>query len=274
MAIKLEDKPNVDAPGGDYPYGNIRDNTGSGNGTPVNKLVYADFHQFFARLLAQSGVVANNLPDNNANGFQYFEALQAIIDSSVAGLIDLKGDLDASSNPNYPVALKGDSYIITVEGKVGGASGKSVQSGDYLIAKADNAGGTEASVGASWFVLERNIPAPVWNDITLINGWAAFVDAPIAPKPQYRIDEFGVVHLRGVLNASGATAQTFTQSLPLADYDSLRFISVDRTTDTYKTVIIGQSGANSNGQIVSYNTTHRYHLDGIKYNLRSIHPYP
>ena len=50
MAIKLEDKPNTVAPNADYPYGNIQDNTGSNNGTPVNTLVYSDLHQFFAKM--------------------------------------------------------------------------------------------------------------------------------------------------------------------------------------------------------------------------------
>lgn len=75
---------------------------------------------------------------------------------SAEGSIDLQGDLNASGNPNYPAASKGHAYYISVAGKVGGASGKVVNIGDLLIAKADNAGGTEAAVGTSWFVLESN----------------------------------------------------------------------------------------------------------------------
>lgn len=78
MAIKLENKTNVTAPGGDYPYGNIKDDTGVGDGTPVDKQVYADFHQFFARMLALSGITANNLPDNQTNTFQYYLALKKL----------------------------------------------------------------------------------------------------------------------------------------------------------------------------------------------------
>jgi hypothetical protein len=69
----------------------------------------------------------------------------------------LKGDLDCSTNPNYPSAVNGDTYIITVAGKVGGASGKAVEVGDMVIAKADNAGGTEGSVGSSWIVVQGNV---------------------------------------------------------------------------------------------------------------------
>jgi hypothetical protein len=77
--------------------------------------------------------------------------------TDVAGLLDLKGSTDASANPNYPSASKADMYVITVAGKVGGASGKAVEVGDMLLALADNAGGTEASVGTSWVVLQANL---------------------------------------------------------------------------------------------------------------------
>lgn len=75
MAIKLLDKPNVESVSYDYPYGNIKDNPGDNTGTPVNKLVYADFHQFFAKMMAESGIVYNDQPDNATDGFQYWLAL-------------------------------------------------------------------------------------------------------------------------------------------------------------------------------------------------------
>lgn len=77
--------------------------------------------------------------------------------ATTTGLIELKGDQDCSANPNYPAADKGDAYYVTVAGKIGGASGKSVDVGDVFVAKADNAGGNEAAVGTSWFVLEHNL---------------------------------------------------------------------------------------------------------------------
>jgi hypothetical protein len=83
MAIKLENKVNTEAPSATYPFGNIKDNTGSNNGTPVDKNVYADFHQFFAKMMNESGIVYNDLPDNNTDGFQYFMALIKIIRTSL-----------------------------------------------------------------------------------------------------------------------------------------------------------------------------------------------
>lgn len=80
MAIRLQDKPNTDAPDSDYPYGNIKDKIdGVQEGTPVDKEVYADFHQFFAKMFAESGLVYNGLPDNDYSGFQYYEALLEVL---------------------------------------------------------------------------------------------------------------------------------------------------------------------------------------------------
>lgn len=75
MARSLSGKPNVTAPGGDYPLGRIKDDSGAGDGTPVNELVYGDIHQFFAKLMDIAAVAPNELPDNNADGFQLIEAL-------------------------------------------------------------------------------------------------------------------------------------------------------------------------------------------------------
>lgn len=81
----------------------------------------------------------------------------AEVASAVTGLLDFKGSTDCSANPNYPSASKGDAYYVSVAGKIGGASGKSVDVGDVYVASADNAGGAEGSVGTSWFVLEHNL---------------------------------------------------------------------------------------------------------------------
>ncbi|MEB2775238.1 hypothetical protein SYJ56_07955 [Algoriphagus sp. D3-2-R+10] len=64
--------------------------------------------------------------------------------------------LDCSTEPNYPAADAGDSYKVTVAGKIGGASGILVQVGDLITAITDNGGGTEAAVGTQWFVLQAN----------------------------------------------------------------------------------------------------------------------
>jgi hypothetical protein len=99
----------------------------------------------------------DNMASNSDTKIPTQQSVKAYIDASVVGLLDFKGATDASTNPNYPSALKGDTYVISVAGKVGGASGTSVEVGDMIVATADNAGGTQASVGTSWRVLEHNL---------------------------------------------------------------------------------------------------------------------
>jgi hypothetical protein len=83
------------------------------------------------------------------------------VNAAVAGLLDDKGAIDCSANPDYPSALKGDCYRVTVAGKVGGASGGTVEVGDVVICSADNAGGSQASVGTSWYVVQANLSGAV-----------------------------------------------------------------------------------------------------------------
>lgn len=101
--------------------------------------------------------VDTSLSANSDTRIATQKAVKAYVDSAVTGLLDLKGSTDCSANPNYPSALKGDAYYVTVAGKIGGASGKTVEIGDVYVALNDNAGGTEASVGTDWFVLNQNL---------------------------------------------------------------------------------------------------------------------
>lgn len=78
MAIKLTTKQNTDPAVYPWPYGKIRDNSGPNDGTPVNTQVYGDYHQFFAVLLQNGSIVANDLPENSNNSFQYSLALANI----------------------------------------------------------------------------------------------------------------------------------------------------------------------------------------------------
>ncbi len=69
-----------------------------------------------------------------------------------SGGMVIVGALDCSGNPNYPAAKEGDVYTVSVGGKIGGASGTSVSIGNLIICLTDNAGGTQAAVGTSWYV--------------------------------------------------------------------------------------------------------------------------
>ena len=87
-------------------------------------------------------------------------ALQTQIDAintTLASGLKLKGDIDCSANPNYPASAVGDTYVVTVAGKIGGASGEDVQIGDYIICKTASAAGTHAVVGANFFIVQTNL---------------------------------------------------------------------------------------------------------------------
>ena len=76
----------------------------------------------------------------------------------ISGPLLYKGATDCSTNPNYPsAAAAGESYIVSVDGKIGGASGPNVTTGDMFISKTVNAGGTQAAVGSSWNIVQANI---------------------------------------------------------------------------------------------------------------------
>jgi hypothetical protein len=84
-------------------------------------------------------------------------AVRTYVSNALTSVYRIKGSTDCSTNPNYPAATAGDAYVVTVAGKIGGASGDPVDVGDVYFAVVDNAGGTKAAVGASWDILEHNL---------------------------------------------------------------------------------------------------------------------
>ncbi|HXP52173.1 MAG TPA: hypothetical protein VN922_19610 [Bacteroidia bacterium] len=85
MAFSILSKPNVQAANAEFPFGNIRDKIdGTQEGTPVNTLVYGDFHQFFAKIMDLAGIAFNNIADNAYDGYQYVTALITIINNLIA----------------------------------------------------------------------------------------------------------------------------------------------------------------------------------------------
>jgi hypothetical protein len=96
MAIGLENNPNNSAITVAYPYGGIKDNTGLGDGTPINKFTNDDIHQTIRKLLELAGITPNGLPDNVTNGFQYVNALDKLYKNYI-------GIIGNSSNTTFTV---------------------------------------------------------------------------------------------------------------------------------------------------------------------------
>lgn len=184
MARSLASKPNVVSPGGDYPYGRIKDNPGDNSGTPVNEEVYGDFHQFFAKLLAQAGFAANGNPENSANGFQYNEAVDEIIDDALALLeADLLGEID---NLQDQIDVFGNKVIIEI--------------GDWNIYV--TGGGTGSATKSVPHGLSANVFKKIREMSVVVRNDADTDYYPIATVATIRVDNTHV-HLASILDFAG-----------------------------------------------------------------------
>lgn len=96
----------------------------------------------------------------------YADALIGANDAMV-----FKGVIDASTNPNYPAGNRGDTYKVSVAGKVGGAAGPNVEVGDLVICITDaTVTGTQAAVGANWTIVQVNIDGAVTGPAASTSG--------------------------------------------------------------------------------------------------------
>ena len=79
MARSKKNETNIDnSDPANYPDGRIKNNTGGGDGTPVNEATKGDIHEFFDKAMRLYGITHNGLPDNTANGYQLIEAMKAL----------------------------------------------------------------------------------------------------------------------------------------------------------------------------------------------------
>lgn len=79
MATNKATVPNIDnSDPANFPNARIKDNDGTGNGTPVNRLVYSDLHEYFAKLMRLAAIAYNGLPDSEGNGYQLIDAAIAL----------------------------------------------------------------------------------------------------------------------------------------------------------------------------------------------------
>ncbi len=96
----------------------------------------------------------------------YADALIAANDAMV-----FKGVIDCSANPNYPAADRGHTYKVSVAGKIGGASGTTVEIGDTLLCITDGtSAGTQAAVGANWNIVQANLVGAVTGPASSTSG--------------------------------------------------------------------------------------------------------
>lgn len=133
----LKNFPNVNAPTITYPWGQIKDDDGSGTvGTPVKEATCGDQHQFFAQLMQDGGMVYNELPENEYNGFQLNTALANFIDKLAGQLMDAQwGPWTTLSLINGWAGIAGD----VPQYRINNRSGKVEFRGEVSGASATNA---------------------------------------------------------------------------------------------------------------------------------------
>lgn len=99
-------------------------------------------------------------PGTNTTQLATTAFVQAAFGSNDA--VIYKGDINCSTNPNYPAADRGHVYRVSAAGKIGGAGGVNVEAGDMLTCRTDGTlAGNQATVGGAWTITQTNIDGAV-----------------------------------------------------------------------------------------------------------------
>jgi len=135
----------------------------------VNSISNLATSMFAANVVDNDGTLAAN----SSTRIPTQAAVKAYADQVVAATdaMVFKGVIDCSANPNYPAADRGWTYKVSVAGKIGGASGLSVEVGDTAMCLTDGtASGDQATVGANWNIVQANLVGAVTGPSTSTNG--------------------------------------------------------------------------------------------------------
>lgn len=190
-------------------------------------------------------------------------AVKTYVDALIsnANALVYKGVIDCSSNPDYPAADAGWLYIVSLSGKIGGASGIAVEAGDMAICKVDGSpSGNEATVGANWNIIQKNIDGYVIGISSSTDGGMVVFDgasgraikAGALPTTSGQLLRANGTSWVGVSSQTvlsdailGATAKTTlsdNDNIPITDSDAgniLKYI----IWSNFKTAIINAFGA-------------------------------
>lgn len=281
--------PFIEAVTSDYPWGNVKDGTGIGDGTDVNKINHSDYHQTFRRLLSLAGINPNGLQDNITNGYQYIQALDNLY-KSFNGAVYTAVTLSLSylhkrkiivaqatttpiqivlpqsaalvngetitivNNGNLPVTVS--AYLgefINVFG-VSSADINMYQKGDYMQLALD------ASIN-TWVIVNYKITAPpTITAPTLLNSWTAYSGA----TPSYEIvgDR---VFLNGAFTKTGAnTGVVFNLPVNARPSIARHVACIDGQNNTINYLTVSTTG---DVTIVVPGTSSLIFLDGLNFGL-------
>jgi hypothetical protein len=147
----------VIAPGGAYPYGDVKD---APSGTRVNKKMVTDILQTSQIIMADglNGVAVNGLPDNATNGYQLYTALKRVTVSeySIQSRGSMDGDtIDFKNNQTIIYTATSTNVTLTIDFQFARAGNKVVlrtnlTGGGVLTVNFTNTGGnTPTSISFS-----------------------------------------------------------------------------------------------------------------------------
>jgi hypothetical protein len=112
--------------------------------------------------LAKGYGVDTSTLTNSSSKIPVSAVVKSYADSLViTGAMVYKGVINCSGSPDYPASTQGWTYVVSVAGLIGGASGVSVEIGDVILCITTNAGGTQAAVGANFDIIQMNIVGAV-----------------------------------------------------------------------------------------------------------------
>ncbi len=161
---------------------------------------------------------SNVLADSNA--------IQTAINSAIttADVLRLIGNIDCSTNPNYPAADNGHTYKVSVAGKIGGAAGPDVNAGDLIVCQVDSSpSGDHATVGSNWFIIEETladatetVPGKV-RMATDAEAKARTLDSNVSVDPA-NLNDFSRTWARDFTSQTGETITAATHGLKANKY--------------------------------------------------------
>lgn len=198
------------------------------------------------------------LSANSDTKYASQKAVKAYVDGLLAAsdAVVYKGVKDCSANPNYPAADAGHLYIVSVAGKIGGASGDEVEAGDMMICKVDgSASGKTASVGANWNLIERNDTGVVSGPASSVSGHLPAFNATSGKL----LSDSGIAPSLDATFASNADTKMPTEKAVKGYVDTATGLLVAKSLVTTKGDIVAASAASTparqaagtNGQVLS-----------------------
>jgi len=113
---QITDQDNYVAPGGQYPYGRLKNDSGAFDGTTCNENLLGDLFQFVMKMMDQAGITPNGIPDNASSGYQIFDAYRG---GFFGDLIDVTSYATGwQDNSTDPLKFrKVGSKTVTIRGK-------------------------------------------------------------------------------------------------------------------------------------------------------------